>query len=207
MTNTDRSSRRVPPRPLRSHCGGAVVPALCLCAIFLSGCFRLQAKAVPEVPLETPEAPPRIVEVTDPETPPIVSLPDEPARNTPPRPRPQPPSPRAQSPASVEPPKAEIPADAARVEDPARVQPPTLQTTPAQQEGEVERRIRQQLARATGDLNRINYQALNTDARTQFDTAKRFVGQADEALKAKNLVFAENLAEKAAALAAELSGR
>jgi hypothetical protein len=37
--------------------------------------------------------------------------------------------------------------------------------------------------------------------------AKRLINQAEEAVRAKNLVFASNLADKAAALAAELSGR
>jgi len=63
------------------------------------------------------------------------------------------------------------------------------------------------LTRATTDLNRIDYRALNADARTQYDTAKRFVTQAQEALRAKNLVFARNLADKAAALAVQLAGK
>ena len=45
----------------------------------------------------------------------------------------------------------------------------------SQREVEVERRVRTQLTHASTDLNRIDYQALNTDARTQYDTAKRFV--------------------------------
>ena len=48
---------------------------------------------------------------------------------------------------------------------------------------------------------------LNADAQTQYDTAKRFIRQAEDALRAKNLVFAKNLADKAAALAAQLAGR
>ena len=41
----------------------------------------------------------------------------------------------------------------------------------------------------------------------QYDTAKRFAVQAEESLQARNLVFASNLADKAAALAAQLLGR
>ena len=48
---------------------------------------------------------------------------------------------------------------------------------------------------------------LNVDARTQYDTAKRFIQQSDGAIRAKNLVFAKNLADKAAALAAQLAGK
>lgn len=183
------------------------VPLL-LCALGLSGCFRLQAKTVPAPPsLDTPEAPERVVEVVDPTTPPIVSLPDEPARpeNLP---RTRPPAPRADTrPAEPKPPEA--PADAAKPEErPAAAIPaPSLQTTPAQQEGQVERRVRALIAQATADLSRTNFQALNADGRTQYDTARRFIFQADEALRGKNLVFATNLADKAAALAAQLAGR
>ena len=74
-------------------------------------------------------------------------------------------------------------------------------------EGEVERSIRASLQRASADLYRIDYRALNADARTQYDTAKRWVRQADEAIRAKNLVFAKSIAEKAATIAAQLAGR
>ena len=51
------------------------------------------------------------------------------------------------------------------------------------------------------------YRALNAEARVQYDTAKRFISQSQEALRAKNLVFARSLADKAAALAAQLAGK
>ena len=63
------------------------------------------------------------------------------------------------------------------------------------------------LARATADLKRVNYQTLGAAARTQYDSAKGFVKQADDALKAKNLLFAGSLADKAAALAGQLAAR
>jgi hypothetical protein len=153
-----------------------------------------------------PDPPPRIVEVHEPEPPPPISLPEEPARNTPPRTRPTPAA-AAEAPRNVEPPKTEPPADAAKPADDAIRPPTTLQTTPAQQEGEVERRIRALLFQAMADLNRINYQTLNPDGRTQYETAKRFVSQAEEAVRAKNLVYASNLADQAAALASQLAGR
>jgi len=59
----------------------------------------------------------------------------------------------------------------------------------------------------TNDLNRIDYRGLNTDARMQYDTAKRFIRQADDAVKAKNLVYAKNLADKAVVIAAQLAAR
>jgi hypothetical protein len=157
--------------------------------------------------LEMPAPPPRDVEPIEAEAPQPTPLVPEPARNTPPRPRPAPqptrPEPPKPEPPKPEPPPVEPPKP---VEEPAKP-PTTLQTTPAMVEGEVERGIRASLQRATADLNRIDYRALNADARTQYDTAKRFVQQADDAIRIKNLVFAKNLADKAAALAAQLAGR
>ena len=185
---------------------------LLLLSFVASGCARAHAKTTPDVPpLEMPAPPPHDVEPTETDAPQPMPLVQEPARNAPPRPRPAPrEQPRAEPP-KPEPPKPEpTPAVAEQpkpvIEDPPKPLP-TLQTAPTTMETEVERGIRGTLTRATADLNRVDYRALNADARTQYDTAKRFIGQADEAMRAKNLVFAKNLAEKAAALASQLSGR
>ncbi len=61
------------------------------------------------------------------------------------------------------------------------------------------------MAEAARDLDRTDYRALNAERRAQYDTARRFLQQADDALKVKNLVFAEQLADKAATLAAALT--
>jgi type IV secretory pathway VirB10-like protein len=193
--------------PRRWRC---CLSALCCAAlpVLLSGCAHAQAKATPELPpLTMPPPPPRDVEPSEVDAPPPVPLAAEPAHSTPTRPRPAPPAPRPESP-KVEPPKVEAPPvePPKAVEEPARPQT-TLQTTPATAEGEVERGIRASLQRASSDLNRVDYRALNRDARTQYDTAKRFVAQADDAIRTKNLVFAKNLAEKAATIAAQLAGR
>jgi hypothetical protein len=179
---------------------------IAVCACFTSGCFGLRARAItaPEA-LDMPEPPPRIVEVREPDAPTPIPLPEEPVRNTPTRPRPNPPANEPARPAQPSPPEA--PVDAAKPEELTPRPPTTLQTTPTQREEEVERRILGVLGQARGDLNRINYQNLSSDGRTQYDMAKRFVSQAEEALKAKNLVFANNLADKAATLATQLSGR
>jgi outer membrane biosynthesis protein TonB len=188
----------------------AVLP-LCLLALLSmsAACAHGQAATIVELPpLDMPEAPPRIVEAVEPQQPAVVTLPDEPRTNLP---RPATPAPRttdAQRPS--EPPKTEpvVTEPSPATQEPPKTPPPTtLQTTPTQREGEVERRVRNLVAQAMNDLNRVNYQALNVDARNQYDTAKRFAGQAEEALRARNLVFASNLADKAAALAAQLLGR
>ena len=184
---------------------------LVLGALLASGCARAQAaKTTPDgPPLDVPAPPPRDVETTETEPPPPATLVQEPARNAPPRPRPAPTreQPRAEQP-RPEPPKVDTPPI---VEPPPRTEeaprPAPLQTMPPAAEGEAERSIRAALARANTDLGRIDYRLLNKDARTQYDQAKRFVSQADEALRTKNLVYAKNLADKAATIAAQLAGR
>lgn len=175
-----------------------------------AGCTRAKAKTAPELPaLHMPEPPPRDVEPNEPEPPPPATLPAEPARNATPRPRPPSASPPSRD-SRPEPPKPEAAPPAAEPPKPSEEPKPpatTLQTTPPEAESEVERSIRETLNRATNDLNRIDYRVLNPDARTQYDTAKNFLRQADAAIRAKNLVFAKNLAEKAAALAVQLRGK
>jgi hypothetical protein len=180
---------------------------LLLAVTLASACTRAHAKTTPDSPpLDMPASPPRDVEPSDVETPLPVPLPQEPARNTPVRPRPTPPrdQPRVE-PAKPEPPKSEPPpAELPKAEEPPKP-PPLLQTTPATAEGETERIIHATLTRAAADLNRVDAARLNPDARTQYDTAKSFIRQADAAVRAKNLVFAKNLADKAAVLAAQLA--
>lgn len=166
---------------------------LCVLAFLASGCGRLHAKAAAEPPsLDVPAPPARTVEPVEAKAPPG---PEEPAR---PAARPAPPAAVTARPVPAEPPKA--------ADEPPRT-PTTLQTTPSNVEGEIERVVRATLARASSDLSRVDYRRLNAGARTQYDTAKRFIQQAGEAIQAKNLVFAKNLADKAAALAAQLAGK
>jgi hypothetical protein len=85
--------------------------------------------------------------------------------------------------------------------------PPTLQTAPTAADAELERSIRTTLGRANVDLRRIDTRRLSAEARDQYETASRYIGQAQDAIRAKNLVFARTLADKAAVLAAQLAGR
>ena len=199
----------------------AAVAWLLLVAAGLAGCSKAQAKVAPDQPaLDVPAPPPRNVEATEPEPlPPAPLAPvgpggpggdDTAARPAPARPRQAPPvSPRA-DPARPEPARADAPplVEPPRPADDTKGPPPSpLQTTPAGREAQVERGIRDTLASAAANLNRVDYRSLNADARTQYDQAKRFISQAQDALREKNLVFANNLADKANILAAQLAGR
>jgi hypothetical protein len=60
------------------------------------------------------------------------------------------------------------------------------------------------MSNASRDLARVNYGLLNQDGKAQYDTAKRFMQQADDALRNGNLLVAGKLADKAATMAAVL---
>jgi type IV secretory pathway VirB10-like protein len=181
--------------------------ALALVTALASACATARAKAAPDAPaLDMPAPPPRVVDATEVEPPQPATLPDEPARHTPPQSSRRPPPPRSDASRPSEPPSTapvEAPKPAA---EPAKP-PPALQTTPTDVAEKEEQQIRTLLGRANTDLSHVDYQRLNADARTQYETAKRFVTQAEDALRTKNLVFARSVADKAATLAAQLAGK
>jgi hypothetical protein len=155
----------------------------CLAALplLLTGCAHAAANTTPDMPaLAMPAPPPHDVETTEVEPPPPVPLATEPARNTQararpaqaPRPQPEPPNRTAggrQPPASEEPPPHP---------------PTTLQTTPATAEGKSSApRASLQRAKPTNrDYRAERGRAFST-------TSKRFVRQADDAIRTKNLVL------------------
>jgi len=180
---------------------------LCLFAVALaiaaSACVSAQATGDPGGPaLEPPAPPPHTIIpveiVQEPAAPPSGAAPTPVIVRPMARPPAQPPEKPAERPAEKLPEKAE-PVAAAPPAAPA----PPLQTTA--NVTEVERTIRARMAQASRDLDRTDYRALTAERRAQYDTAKRFLQQADDALKVKNLVFAEQLADKAATLAAALA--
>jgi hypothetical protein len=88
---------------------------------------------------------------------------------------------------------------------PRPVSPAALTLTPIPgSEAQTVTAIRALMDRASRDLQRVNASALNHDGRAQLDQARRFLQQADEALKVRNIVFAGRLADKAATMAAIL---
>lgn len=177
-------------------------------ALAAAGCATARAKAQPEPSaLDVPAPPPRVIVPPDP----------EPAE--PPAPVPEPEAPQ-QKPARRLSPRPDARADQSRAEKKTEAQPPavepasppsaptaTLQQALPAGQAEVARQVRDQLGQAQNDLRRVNYGALGADAKSQYDTAKRFIEQAEQALKEGNLVFAAKVAEKAAGLAASLVGR
>ncbi|MCA1563794.1 MAG: hypothetical protein LC804_27295 [Acidobacteria bacterium] len=69
------------------------------------------------------------------------------------------------------------------------------------------RQIREILNRAARNLSTVNYGALTDEGRVQYDTAKRFMQQGEDALTTRNYIYALSLADKADTIAKQLLGR
>jgi hypothetical protein len=183
--------------------------ALLVLPLSVAGCARLHARTGPA--LETPAPPPRVIPTarTPIEGQPIVApapvgevQAPAPAAIAPPGATPAPaPAATTTTPASPTAP----PVAAERPATPAPEPPPTLQSTTNPTASE--QRTRAALANAQRDLARINVRTLSADGKAQYDIARRFVSQANDALNERNFEFAQQLADKAATLAALLQRR
>lgn len=178
--------------PVRGLLLGAVIAALAA-----GGCATARAKAPSgPVALEAPAPPPRVIVPPEPEIPEPPVPATEPESVAPRTPRRSP----VTGPAKAEP----------KVDSPRAAQqapPATLEQALPASPSDIVRKVREQLGQAQTDLRRVDYLALSADGKSQYDTAKRFIEQAEQALREKNLVFAAKVAEKAAGLAATLAAR
>ena len=156
------------------------------------GCgARAEVRTPTDVPMLVPAPPPDRLIVPVPERPTLPD-PEPPAAGTPvssPPVRPQPPA-RSNPPASPPPPTPPT----------GGASPPAVLSTTANT-ADFERRIREQLRRAEADLAQVNRQLLGSNAKAQYDAARGFIRQCEDALKVRNLVFAGQLADKAATMA------
>src|SRR5438094_388251 len=192
---------KIPSRPLSLGFGIWILGfGICLGA---GACAKAQAKGnAGGPPLDVPAPPPRVLAPVEepvtasaapPETPaPVAAAPRPPA--------PRPPVRRAE-------PQPETPAPAAATAGQPAPEPRDLRAASPAADAAAERQTRDALARAARDLGRVDYGKLNADAKAQYDQSKRFMEQAQQALRDRNFVFASTLADKAAALAAALSAR
>jgi len=142
----------------------------------------------PDEPISVQAPPPEVADAEEPQP-----APARPAG----RPRPAPPA-EAAKPEPEPPPVVAAPAQP----EPGR----ELRTTSSAADAAAERQVRDLLSKSSRDLNRIDYRKLSNEGRSQYDQAKRFADQAEQAIKERNFVFATTLAEKAATLAAQLGG-
>jgi len=167
----------------------SIVGVLILCAAGAACAARAQALGPAGTPaLHAPEPPARVV-VPAPERPTLPPV-DEPVPVVAPARNRETPPPATRSAATPAPPSAAVP-------------PPQVLLTTANT-AEFEKSVRAQLMRAQADLGQVSRLSLGADARAQYDSALGFIHQAEEALKVKNLIYAGQLADKAATMAALL---
>jgi len=171
------------------------VIAMLILAASAAACMRVQARTPAAEPgLNTPPAPAPIVTpvvleppAPEPEPTPVTST-TNPARDpvTPPA-RPPRPAPATPPPPVTAPPAEPTPP------------PPTLQTTP--DASATENRTNATLNTAEQNLNRVVRDRLGPEARAQYDNAVGLIRMSKNYLKLKNYMYAEQLADKAAAVA------
>jgi len=191
-----------------------VLPVCTIACLTVGGCSKKAPQLVPEPPvaLEVPVPPPRVlaplppaevpaVQTEAPAGPPPAARPRTPARVSGAEQRP----PGGKTEASPE--NAAPPAEVPRASGEAAAPTPALRTPQTANDLEAEKRVRDVLGRALRGLEGINRSTLTADGRAQFDTARRFVDQATDALKVRNYMFAGYLADKAEQLARGLAGR
>lgn len=172
----------------------------------LTGCSKPQVKPQLEPePLRVPSVPERVVAPVVLETADVAPEPEPPPETTAPTRRATP-RPRARTEtAKPEPPASDVATDAAPAV--AATPAPLIRKPQAADPNESTRKIRDLIDRAGRDLTRINYAVLKGETRQQYDQAKRFMEQAEEALRSKNFDIASYLADKAQTMARELVGQ
>jgi hypothetical protein len=185
---------------------------LAFAVVSSSACVTTKAATEKKEPLIVPPAPPRVIAplpepedeaVTGGEREPVPQLPRQ-SRTAPresaPRSEPKPPQQGTPAPAEAEIKPAPTP--------PPPVAPaPELRTIDTPDAAKATRQVRDLMERAGRTLAQIDYGKLAKASQLQYDMAKRFIEQSEEALKAKNFTAAQLMAEKAATIAKELSGR
>ena len=181
----------------------AIALGIGISAASAAGCAKARAATVPDgPPLAMPLPPPRVFVPIEQEEP-LAAGPVAP--ETPPAEAPTVPPSRPPRRASTAP-QGEKPEPAPQPAPPAPEPQRELRAAAAPADAEAERKIRTLLSAASKTLGNVDYQKLTIAGREQYDQAKSFGEQANEALSQRNYVFAETLADKAAKLATELSG-
>jgi len=175
--------------------GGVVA----IVALLTSACASNPARSAAAIPLEIPDPPPR--EAIEPFAAVITATPANPLPD-----RPAPAS--AFSPAPPAPARAEAatptpaqPAAATPTEPPRTTPPPELRAGGGAGRTPTAAQVRDRLVRTRQKLNTIRPGTLNAGKRTDYDSARRFLAQAEAAVKENNLLLAESSVEKAETLA------
>lgn len=167
-------------------------------AVLTGACSANPARSSVTVPLEIPEPPPRVA--MDPVPAVGVETPAAPERPTAtPASRPAATSPAAST-AGASPAAGQTPA--ATSPEPARTTPPPeLRPAGAAGRTPTAAQVRERLVRTKQKLDAIDRPRLNAGKRADYDSARRFLSQAEAAVKENNLLLAESSVDKAETLA------
>lgn len=188
---------------------GTMVAASVWLALVGAGCARSKPATAPiPVALNVPPPPPRVIstppepvaptEATSVERVTPASRPPRASRSVSARPDVRPAETR---PETVDP----APPVAPVTEPPPPSAGPLLRTPQTADEAVAVRRTNEVLGRARELLKTVGAGSLSTAARQQYDTAQRFIEQAEQAIVSRNYVLATYLADKAETLAKGLS--
>ncbi len=161
-------------------------------------CASSPGRSAATVPLQIPEPPPRVamdpVPAVDTAAPPEVqetAPPATPAAAAPSTPR---------TPAAS-PPVAASPAPTQPSEPVRQTPPPELRPAGSAGRTATANQVRERLVRTKQKLDAIDRRQLNAGKRADYDSARRFLSQANAAVDANNLLLAESSADKAETLA------
>lgn len=186
------------------------VTLMLVLAQVLGACASLTGKTKPSdrPDLVIPPPPPHVVPITpEPIIEPVADVPAAPS--TTPAARPPRTTREAPKPATTDAkpePKPETPAPETAPPAPVAPPPPAPQLRTAESSA-AEAGVRASIERTKNLLSTVDYRRLSSSRRKVYDDAKRFIQQAEDALKVGNAVFAQSIAGKAEILAKDLSGR
>ena len=183
-----------------------LICCLLTAAAFAAGCGSKRPPTAPDGPPLAMSEPPRGVFAPIEDDEPIAST--QVATETSPTPPPRQITPNR-------PTQRRPPAESERAEQPAAQTTPApspeapreLRAASALNDVDAERKINELLRRANQALNGVYYQGLSAQRKEIYDLAKANIKDAELALKERNFIYAETLADKAAKLSAELAGR
>jgi hypothetical protein len=165
------------------------------------------SKSADRPAMNVPPPPPRVIEPTpEPPPEPVVDLPSAPVPNGPSRPpRPAPPKPEAKTdpPAEISPKPEAAKSAEAKPDAPA----PQLRTPQTADTSGAARNVHATVERANTMLSGVDFGPLSNNRKKAYNDAKRFIKQAEDAIKRGNFAFAQGVATKAETLARELSGK
>lgn len=177
----------------------------------VTACASAFAKAPADRPaMNVPPPPPRIIEPSpEPPPEPVNELPAAPPTGPGASRAPRPAAPKPEVKAEAKPGPEALPAiDPAPVAPPPPAPPlPQLRTPQTADASGAARNVQATVDRANSMLGGVDYGPLSNDRKKAYNNAKRFIGQAEDALKRGNFAFAQGVATKAETLARELSGK